>query len=62
MQRFKKYISLKKYRDWLPYKKQIQKNIFFVHSIKMLKLALNELNQIAKMEELRAIKVCLKKD
>ena len=29
MQRFKKYISLKKYRDWLPYKKQIQKNIFF---------------------------------
>ena len=62
MQRFKKYISLKKYRDWLPYKEQIQKNIFFVHSIKILKLALNELNQIAKMEELRAIKVCLKKD
>ena len=38
-----------------PSKKQIQKN-FFVHSINMLKLYLNELKQIAKMRGIKGYK------
>ena len=57
-QPFNKYISFKKMRSVAsnkrafkkqPSKKQIYIKKFFVHNIKMLKLSLNELKQIAKM-------------
>ena len=63
-QSYKKYTSLKKLRlvasnkpsfKKQPSKKQIQKN-FFVHSINMLKLYLNELKQIAKMRGIKGYK------
>ena len=64
-QPFNKYISFKKMRSVAsnkrafkkqPSKKQIYIKKFFVHNIKMLKLSLNELKQIAKMRGIKGYK------
>ena len=56
-QPFKKYIPLKKLRlvasNKRSFKKQIYKSNFFVHSIRTLKLSLNELKHNAKIRGIK---------